>query len=58
VSACVAAYGPFVFSVLIGTVIGLAGDPIPFFLGAAAFYAFNIGVNWWFYARRGAERPC
>ena len=27
-------------------------------LGAAAFYTFNIGVNWWFYARRGAERPC
>ena len=57
-TAGVAAYGPFVFSVLIGTVIGLAGDPIPFFLGAAAFYAFNIGVNWWFYARAGAERPC
>lgn len=57
-TAAVAAYGPFIFSVLIGTVIGLAGDPVPFFVGVAVFYALNIGLNWWFYARRGAEHPC
>lgn len=57
-TAAIAAYGPFIFSVLIGTVISLAGDPIPFFIGAAAFYAVNIGINWWYYARKGAPKPC
>ncbi len=57
-TAAIAAYGPFIFSVLIGTVIGVAGDPVPFFAGVAVFYALNIGINWWFYARNGAEHPC
>jgi len=57
-TAAVAAYGPFVFSVLIAAVISASGSPMPFFLGAAAFYAVNVVVNWWFYLRRGAERPC
>jgi NNP family nitrate/nitrite transporter-like MFS transporter len=57
-TAAIAAYGPFVFSVLIAAVISVSGSPMPFFLGAAAFYAVNVGINWWFYLRRGAERPC
>ena len=57
-TAAMAAYGPFVFSVLIAAVISTAGDPVPFFAGVAVFYALNIGINWWFYARRGAEHPC
>ena len=57
-TAAVAAYGPFVFAVLIGTVIDVAGDPVPFFIGAGVFYAINIAINWWFYARRGAAHPC
>jgi len=57
-TAAIAAYGPFVFSVLIGAVIAAAGDPVPFFLGAAAFYAVNVAINWWYYVRNGAERPC
>jgi NNP family nitrate/nitrite transporter-like MFS transporter len=57
-TAAIAAYGPFVFSVLIAAVISASGSPMPFFIGAAAFYAVNVGINWWFYLRRGAERPC
>jgi NNP family nitrate/nitrite transporter-like MFS transporter len=57
-TAAIAAYGPFIFSVLIGAVIAAAGDPVPFFVGAAVFYALNIAINWWYYARRGAEKPC
>jgi NNP family nitrate/nitrite transporter-like MFS transporter len=57
-TAAIAAYGPFVFSVLIAAVIAGAGSPMPFFLGAAGFYAVNIAINWWYYLRRGAERPC
>ncbi len=57
-TAAIAAYGPFIFSSLIGAVLGATGRPTGFFIGIAVFYAFNIGVNWWFYARRGAEKPC
>ena len=57
-TAAIAAYGPFIFAVLIAAVISAAGDPVPFFAGVAAFYALNIGINWWFYARKGAEHPC
>ena len=57
-TAAIAAYGPFVFAVLIAAVIDATGSPMPFFLGAAVFYAVNIGINWWYYLRRGAERPC
>jgi NNP family nitrate/nitrite transporter-like MFS transporter len=57
-TAAVAAYGPFLVSVLMAAVISAAGNPIPFFIGAAVFYAANVGINWWFYARRGAESPC
>ena len=57
-TAAIAAYGPFIFSVLIAAVISVSGDPVPFFLGVAVFYAFNICLNWWYYVRKGAEKPC
>jgi NNP family nitrate/nitrite transporter-like MFS transporter len=57
-TAAIAAYGPFVFSSLIGAVIGATGRPTGFFIGVAVFYALNLAINWWFYARRGAEKPC
>ena len=57
-TAAVAAYGPFVFSMLIGTMITRFGSAKYFFFGLAIFYAFNIGLNWWFYTRRNAENPC
>ena len=30
----------------------------PVFYGLAAFFAFNVVLNWWMYARRGAANPC
>ena len=57
-TAAIAAYGPFVFSLLIGTVITQTGNPNLFFYGAAIFYAANIVINWWYYARKKAETPC
>jgi NNP family nitrate/nitrite transporter-like MFS transporter len=57
-TAAIAAYGPFVFSVLIAAAISAWGSPTVFFLGAAAFYVINVGINWWYYRRPGAERPC
>ena len=57
-TAAVAAYGPFLFGMLIGAVSANAGSPTAFFYGAAVFYAANIALNWWFYSRKGAEKPC
>lgn len=57
-TSAIAAYGPFIFSVLIGTTIARTGSATNFFYGAVAFYVLNIVINWWYYARRGAEKPC
>jgi MFS transporter, NNP family, nitrate/nitrite transporter len=57
-TAAVAAYGPFVFAALIGWVITAFSSAKGFFFGAAGFYALNIGLNWWFYNRKNAEKPC
>lgn len=57
-TSAIAAYGPFVFSVLIGATIARTGSATNFFFGAAVFYAVNIAINWWYYTRRGAEKPC
>lgn len=57
-TSAIAAYGPFLFSVLIGSIITSTGHPTLFFYAIAVFYLFNIFLNWWFYTRRGAEKPC
>ena len=51
-----AAYGPFVFSSLIGASTTRFGSAIPFFAGAAVFYLVGSAINWWFYTKPGAER--
>lgn len=57
-TAAIAAYGPFLFSTLIGAVMTRDGNPNLFFKGAALFYIINIAINWFYYTRRGAEKPC
>ena len=57
-TSAIAAYGPFIFSVLIGMTMGTGRDVSPFFEGLTVFYLVNTFINWWFYARRGAEKPC
>lgn len=62
-TAAVAAYGPFVFSMLIGESIAATGasgglkSAVPFFFGAIAFYLVAVAINWHFYTRKGCERP-
>ncbi|MDX1621006.1 MAG: nitrate/nitrite transporter [Nitriliruptorales bacterium] len=56
--AAVAAYGPFIVSSLVGETIEATGSPNPFFVGIAIFFVANIGINWWYYARRNAPHPC
>ncbi len=57
-TAAIAAYGPFLFSTWIGAVITKTGNPNWFFYGASIFYAINILINWYYYQRKGAEKPC
>ncbi len=57
-TAAVAAYGPFLFSSLIGSAVGVYGDAKMFFLGWSCFCAVATGINYWFYTRKGCERPC
>jgi NNP family nitrate/nitrite transporter-like MFS transporter len=57
-TAAVAAYGPFVVSMLIGASISATGSAARFFVGAIAFYVVATAINWWYYARKGAEVRC
>jgi MFS transporter, NNP family, nitrate/nitrite transporter len=57
-TSAIAAYGPFVFSIAFGAIIARTQAAGAFFIIAAAFYAVNIWINWYFYTRKGAEKPC
>ena len=57
-TAAIAAYGPFLFGLIFGWSFAIAGHLGPAFWGSAAFFAFNVALNWWLYARRGAATPC
>ena len=57
-TGAIAAYGPFLWGVLIGWAIASTGSPNAFFYAMAGFYLLNIALNWWCYARRGAAKPC
>jgi NNP family nitrate/nitrite transporter-like MFS transporter len=51
-----AAFGPFLWNVLIATSIDKTGAVTTFFIGCALFYVYSLGINWWYYTRKGAER--
>lgn len=55
--SAVAAYGAFIIPRVFGTQIE-AGRPEYALYGFAVYYLSCLVVNWWFYARRGAEKPC
>jgi len=53
-TSAVAAYGAFYIPKVLGEQIK-ATTPEVALIGFAAFYAVCIGINWWFYLRKGAE---
>ncbi len=57
-TGAIAAYGPFLFGMLFGWAFGAYQSPNVVFYGLAAFFAFNVAMNWQMYARRGAATPC
>lgn len=56
-TGAVAAYGPFLFSTIIGSVIGATTNANGFFWGLLLFLVIATWVNWHFYNRKGCERP-
>ena len=56
-TAAIAAYGPFIFSILIGTVIGATMNANGFFNGLTVFLVIATIVNWYYYNRKGCEKP-
>ncbi|WP_341911371.1 nitrate/nitrite transporter [Ferrovibrio terrae] len=57
-TSAMAAYGPFAAGLMLGYSITLFGSPNAFFYWAAFYYAVNVAINWWYYARKGAPNPC
>jgi len=57
-TSAMAAYGPFAVGLMLGYSFNWFGSFNPFFYWAAFFYVVCLGINWWFYARKGAEKPC
>jgi NNP family nitrate/nitrite transporter-like MFS transporter len=57
-TAAIAAYGPFLFGMLFAWSFGSLQSATPVFYGLAVFFAFNVALNWWMYARKGAANPC
>lgn len=56
-TAAVAAYGPFLFSSIIGTVIEATTNANGFFWGLMVFAIIATAINWYYYNRKGCERP-
>ncbi|SDZ98100.1 MFS transporter, NNP family, nitrate/nitrite transporter [Flavobacterium gillisiae] len=56
-TAAIAAFGPFIFAVLIGNNITANGGANQFFIGLIIFTILATMINWWFYNRRGCEKP-
>ena len=56
-TSAVAAYGAFIIPKVLGEQVKL-GTPERALWGFAAFYTVCLILNWWYYARRGAEIRC
>jgi NNP family nitrate/nitrite transporter-like MFS transporter len=57
-TGALAAYGPFILGMLLAASFGATSSPNAVLIGLSAFFAINVVMNWWMYARRGAETPC
>jgi NNP family nitrate/nitrite transporter-like MFS transporter len=56
-TSAIAAYGAFLIPKIFATQIQ-SGTPEYALYGFAVYYLSCLLVNWWFYARKGAETPC
>lgn len=57
-TSAIAAFGPFVFNVLITQSRAISGDARLFFWFLVVGCVMATAVNWYFYTRKGCARPC
>lgn len=56
-TAAIAAFGPFIFAKSVSAVMKNTGNANGFFYGIAVFFVMATIINWWYYNRKGCERP-
>src|SRR5690606_23910297 len=56
-TAAIAAFGPFIFATSVSAFISNTGNANGFFYSIAAFFVVATLINWWYYNRKGCERP-
>jgi MFS transporter, NNP family, nitrate/nitrite transporter len=56
-TAAIAAFGPFIFATQVSSVMKSTGNANGFFYGIAIFFVIATVINWWYYNRKGCERP-
>jgi NNP family nitrate/nitrite transporter-like MFS transporter len=56
-TSAIAAYGAFIIPIVFGAQIK-AGTPELALYGFAAYYVICLGLNWWFYQRKGSGIKC
>lgn len=62
-TAAIAAFGPFIYNIAIGNIIKASGSTpgtkssSSFFVILIAFSLVATAINWYYYQRKGAERP-
>lgn len=56
-TAAIAAFGPFIFAITVSAVLSSTGNANGFFYGIAVFFVIATIINWWYYNRKGCERP-
>lgn len=56
-TSAIAAYGPFIFAICIGTIISSTGNANSFFYGLIVFILVATWINWHYYNCKGCERP-
>ena len=57
-SAAIGAYGGFFVPKSYGLSISATGGVKAALLAFIAYYVICLLINWWYYARKGAETPC
>jgi NNP family nitrate/nitrite transporter-like MFS transporter len=56
-TAAVAAFGPFIFAISVSAVMTATGNANGFFYALVAFAFIATLINWYYYNRKGCERP-
>ncbi|MFP5469991.1 MAG: MFS transporter [Bacteroidia bacterium] len=56
-TAAIAAFGPFIFATSVSAFMTNTGNANGFFYTIAAFFVVATIINWWYYNRKGCERP-